>query len=138
MTKYTLFALTPVALLLLPGTVKTQARQHYSRESPAGLRLHHLTAEPATFRGVARQFGRMTSEEQRQSQLRLDDLALIENLDFSSGVIEAEIAGAPTPGAFGADAFYLRPTNGRAEDRAWRNRIGLTKVDATPRPKPQP
>ncbi len=51
MTKSTLFALTPVALRLLPGTVRTQARQHYSLESPAGLRLHNLTAEPATFRG---------------------------------------------------------------------------------------
>jgi len=158
---------------------------------------------------AARQFERMTPEEQGQSQLRLDHLALIENLDFSSAVIEGEIAGAPAPGTFeGArgfvgiafrvkannthDAFYLRPTNGRAEDQARRNRsvqyirtgpalrprsrtagadrhgvksgayakgavalwvdpgtvapfrnltvewaIGLTKADATPRPKPQ-
>src|SRR5262249_34374578 len=59
--------------------------------------------------------------------------------DFQSGVIEAEIAGAPAPGAAeGArgfvgiafrvqpdlqtyDAFYLRPTNGRADDQLRRN-----------------
>ena len=64
---------------------------------------------------------------------------MIEGPDFSSGTIEAEIAGAVRPGAAGAprgfvgiafrlqkdmktyDAFYLRPTNGRAEDQERRN-----------------
>jgi hypothetical protein len=66
-------------------------------------------------------------------------LVWIENVDFSSGVIEAEIAGALAPGAASDargfvgiafrvhedlqtyDAFYLRPTNGRAEDQERRN-----------------
>jgi hypothetical protein len=66
-------------------------------------------------------------------------LALIDGVEFSSGVIEAEIAGAPAPGApegargfvglafrvrpdlAASDAFYLRPTNGRAEDQERRN-----------------
>jgi hypothetical protein len=66
-------------------------------------------------------------------------LATIAGSTFSSGVIEAEIAGAPAPGAGeGArgfvgiafrsqddmktyDAFYLRPTNGRADDQERRN-----------------
>jgi hypothetical protein len=64
---------------------------------------------------------------------------VIDGLEFSNGVIEAEIAGVPAPGAGeGArgfvgiafrlqpdmrtyDAFYLRPTNGRAEDQERRN-----------------
>jgi hypothetical protein len=68
-----------------------------------------------------------------------EQLAVIETGEFSSGVIEAEIAGAPGPGAAqGArgfvgiafrlqpdgktyDAFYLRPTNGRADDQERRN-----------------
>ena len=94
-----------------------------------------MTAEPATLEG--------------KKGLRLtlapgaspagEQLAVIEKLEFSSGVIEAEIAGAPAPGAAeGArgfvgiafrlqpddktyDAFYLRPTNGRAEDQERRN-----------------
>jgi len=64
---------------------------------------------------------------------------VIEGSDFSSGTIEAEIAGALAPGATGGargfvgiafrlqkdlktyDAFYLRPTNGRADDQERRN-----------------
>jgi hypothetical protein len=74
-----------------------------------------------------------------EQQSRLEQLAVIEGTDFSNGVIEAEIAGAPAPdapsGARGFvgiafrvqpdnrayDAFYLRPTNGRAEDQERRN-----------------
>ena len=77
----------------------------------------------------------MTPEE----QARVAQLAAIDGLDFANGVIEAEIAGAPAPGApDGArgfvgiafrlhtdmrtyDAFYLRPTNGRADDQERRN-----------------
>jgi hypothetical protein len=68
-----------------------------------------------------------------------EQLAVIDGTDFSNGVIEAEIAGAPAPGAPpGArgfvgiafrvrpdhrtyDAFYLRPTNGRADEQLRRN-----------------
>lgn len=71
---------------------------------------------------------------------RIDHLALVEGLDFTNGTIEVSIAGAPAPGsgAGGArgfvgvafrvqpdnrtyDAFYLRPTNGRADDQERRN-----------------
>jgi hypothetical protein len=63
----------------------------------------------------------------------VEQLAVIDGLDFDNGVIQGEIAGGPKPGAFaGARGFvgqafrlqndtrpyhvsYLRPTNGRAE-----------------------
>jgi hypothetical protein len=66
-------------------------------------------------------------------------LAIIANSDFTDGEIEAEIAGQPRPGAGeGArgfvgiafrvqpggskyECFYLRPTNGRADDQVRRN-----------------
>jgi hypothetical protein len=66
-------------------------------------------------------------------------LIQIEKSDFSDGVIEAEVAGSLAPGAGTEargfvgiafrvqedaatyDAFYLRPTNGRAEDQERRN-----------------
>jgi hypothetical protein len=82
-----------------------------------------------------RRLQQMAPEERAQ----LEQLASIEGLDLSNGVIEAEIAGVPAPGAQeGArgfvgvafrlqkdmrtyDAFYLRPTNGRAEDQERRN-----------------
>jgi hypothetical protein len=68
-----------------------------------------------------------------------ETMAVVEGLEFGNGVIEAEIAGAVKPGAAeGArgfvgiafrlqgdmktyDAFYLRPTNGRADDQVRRN-----------------
>ncbi len=71
--------------------------------------------------------------------MQVEELAPIEGLNFASGIIDVEIAGAPAPGApEGArgfvgiafrlqndmrtyDAFYLRPTNGRAEDQERRN-----------------
>jgi hypothetical protein len=84
-----------------------------------------------------------TTPEQREAALKAnqyeEQLALVEGVAFGNGTIEAEIAGAPRAGAGeGArgfvgiafrvsddlktyDAFYLRPTNGRAEDQIRRN-----------------
>ena len=71
--------------------------------------------------------------------IQVEQLAPLTGLDFSNGIIQAEIAGAPAPdapeGARGFvgiafrlqsdmrtfDAFYLRPTNGRADDQERRN-----------------
>jgi hypothetical protein len=68
-----------------------------------------------------------------------EQLAIVEGVEFGNGRIEAEIAGAPGAaageGARGFvgiafrvqgdlrtyDAFYLRPTNGRADDQVRRN-----------------
>src|SRR5512145_1138877 len=114
--------------------------------SAEGLRLHNVSAEPATLHGrqglrltisadAARRFASMTAEQQAQ----MEELAIVDGLEFASGVIETEVAGAVAPGAAeGArgfvgiafrlsndlrtyDAFYLRPTNGRAEDQERRN-----------------
>ena len=79
----------------------------------------------------------MTPEARNQA--RIEQLARIKDVEFSNGVIEVEVAGAPAPdapeGARGFvgvafrlrpdsetyDAFYLRPTNGRADDQERRN-----------------
>jgi hypothetical protein len=144
-TRSAVVALTTTASLLLPGVASAQAK-HYPLESVDGLRLHNVTAEPVTYQGkrglrvtiaeeAVRRLQRMAPEERTQ----FEQLASIEGLDFSNCVIEAEMAGAPAPGAQeGArgfvgvafrlrndmqtyDAFYLRPTNGRAEDQERRN-----------------
>jgi hypothetical protein len=70
---------------------------------------------------------------------RLDHLAVVDGVTFTNGVIEVELAGEPGPGAAGGargfvgvafrvqpdmrtyDCFYLRPTNGRADDQERRN-----------------
>jgi hypothetical protein len=69
-----------------------------------------------------------------------EQLAILKNSDFKNGTIEIEVSGQPLPGANeGArgfiglafrvqqtdsvryECFYLRPTNGRAEDQLRRN-----------------
>ncbi len=135
------------AALLVPTFAARQAG-HYPLASAAGLRLHNVVAEPAVLQGkkglqvrmseeTVRRFKELTPEQQAAEQARVGQYAVIEGLEFDNGVIEAEIAGAPAPGApAGArgfvgiafrmqnntcDVFYLRPTNGRAEDQERRN-----------------
>jgi hypothetical protein len=139
-------ALIAFTALLLPGVVSSQQARKFPLESATGLRLNNVTAEPATLDGKRglrvtisaeglRRFEEMTPEQRNL----FEPLAVIEGLEFASGVIEAEIAGTPGPaageGARGFvgiafrlqpdmrtyDAFYLRPTNGRAEDQERRN-----------------
>jgi len=77
-------------------------------ESPAGLRLHNVSATPATLQGrkglrvelsdeTRRTLQAMTPEEQQKAAASGlgEQLAVIEASDFGDGVIEAEIAGAP-------------------------------------------
>ena len=71
-----------------------------------------------------------------------DTFAFVPGLDFHDGTIELDVAGSLLPGAppdargfigiafridaerggFASEGFYIRPTNGRAEDQVRRNR----------------
>jgi hypothetical protein len=71
----------------------------------------------------------------------MDTFAFVPGLDFRDGTIEVDVAGSPLsnapPGArgfiglafridmkggsFACEGFYVRPTNGRAEDQVRRN-----------------
>lgn len=149
---------------LISAGASGQTRR-YPLESAEGLRLEHVSAEPASLLGKKglrltlsdatrrrlADFDKMTPVE-REKALRpeerarlgrglpflLEQLAVIQDLEFSNGVIEVEMAGAPEPGAAESargfvgivfrlqgietyDTFYLRPTNGRAEDQLRRN-----------------
>jgi hypothetical protein len=102
------------------------------------LTLHNVAVASATLQGKSGV--RVTiSEAARRQQAPLEQLASVTGLEFSNGVIEVEVAGAPAPdapeGARGFvgiafrlqpdnrtyDAFYIRPTNGRADDQERRN-----------------
>jgi hypothetical protein len=125
-----------VALLCSEGAAGQGKR--YPLTSADGLTLQNVRAEPATLQNKTG-LRVIASEEAARAQQEIDELAIIDGLEFSNGTIEAEIAGAPAPGAFeGArgfvgiafrvqadrktyDAFYLRPTNGRADDQERRN-----------------
>ncbi len=70
---------------------------------------------------------------------RVNHLALVDGLEFANGTIEVDLAGEPSAGASGGargfvgvafrvqpdratyDCFYLRPTNGRADEQDRRN-----------------
>ncbi len=135
-----------VAGALLAQSASAQQGKRWSLESAAGLRLHNVSAAPAVLDGrkglkvaLAEEAARRMAGPSAGAQAQVEQLAVVEGLEFGNGVIDAEIAGAPAPGAGeGArgfvgvafrvqadmktyDAFYLRPTNGRAEDQERRN-----------------
>jgi len=140
----TYFRLTMVAtavMLSLTAGAWAQAKS-YALETVNGLTLINAKAELVTHEG--RKGLRVTLSDEAQRNMKPDSgevnpLAVIQDLEFSNGVIEAEISGAPAPGSGeGArgfvgiafrmqkdhrtyDAFYLRPTNGRADDQVRRN-----------------
>ena len=153
-----LVAATVAALATsLAATSAAHAQAHaapqghrYPLQAADGLRLHNVTAEPVTYAGRRGLRVRIADEAQRRvaalpidDQTQLEPLAVLAGTDFTDGVIEAEVAGAPAPGAAGGargfvgiafrvrpdsagapttyDAFYLRPTNGRADDQERRN-----------------
>ena len=133
------------ALATFSPVALTAPMQEYPLVTVEGLRLHNVQAKPATLenkRGLLVTFagdGKGPRPSLADQPTPFETLAVIEGTDFTNGVIEAEIAGAPAPGAPEAsrgfvgiafrvqpdlktyDAFYLRPTNGRADDQVRRN-----------------
>jgi hypothetical protein len=119
--------------------------QRHPLVSTERLRPHHVQVDAATHAGrrgvrvVVADSARGRIEGVPAGQERLETLAVVEGTDLGDGVIELEVAGAPAPGAGGGargfvgvafrvqpdlrtyDAFYLRPTNGRADDQERRN-----------------
>jgi hypothetical protein len=116
-------------------------------ESTEQLRTYNVVAEPAVLQGRRGIRVTMSADAQQRyqnmsedQQAQFDQLVVIDGSHFTDGVIEAEIAGAPATGAGSwargfvglafrvsadlrtYDAFYLRPTNGRAAEQERRNR----------------
>jgi hypothetical protein len=97
-------------------------------------RLSKVNAEPVTYKG--RQALKVTDAATGEAE---DRLVVFAGTQLKNGAIEVELAGEPAAGAGGGargfvgiafhvapdlskfEAFYLRPTNGRAEDQVRRN-----------------
>jgi hypothetical protein len=91
----------------------------------------NVKSEAVTFKG--KQALRLTALAAKDGEMML----VLPETQFEDGVIEVELAGEPGPGASGGargftgiafrwaegryECFYLRPTNGRAEDQERRN-----------------
>jgi hypothetical protein len=132
------------AALFAPGAFAQS--QVNKLDTAKGLTLHNITATPASLQGkrglkvtVSDDLKKQLRDQPIGQQSQAETLGVLDGLQFGDGVIEAEIAGEPAPdapeGARGFvgiafrvqadlktyDAFYLRPTNGRAEDQVRRN-----------------
>ncbi len=124
-------------LLVNPILPKCAAEtKTYPLDSLEGLKLHNVRAEPATYKG--RKAIHVTEVPVR-GQAGEDRLVIVGGAEFRNGVLEVEVAGRPGPGAMEQargfigvafrvapdvskfECFYLRPTNGRAEDQVRRN-----------------
>jgi hypothetical protein len=105
-------------------------------DSTDGLELVNAKAELVTYRGQrAVHLIPLAGHESGDDGM----LAILTGSDFKDGTIEVEVAGTPRPGAPSdargfigvlfrvqahgerAENFYLRPTNGRADDQLRRN-----------------
>jgi hypothetical protein len=102
------------------------------------LELHHVTAASVRYRDSPALEVRLTGPYRGPDT---DTFAFIPGLDFHDGTIEVDVAGSVLPGSlsgargfigiafridgaggsFSSEGFYIRPTNGRAEDQVRRN-----------------
>ena len=104
--------------------------QSFPLQTTDSLVPHKTTISPVVYRDL--KSIRVTGDGDQ-------NLVLISGIEFSNGTIDVEMAGAPGAGASATargfvgvafrvakdasrfEAFYLRPTNGRAEDQVRRN-----------------
>ena len=108
--------------------------RHVAVETGKGLELVHVVPQTVTYKGHSAL--RLVETSERYNG---DAVALIGDLSFGDGVIEADLAGLPGAGsdnsargfvgiafrsaahAASFECFYIRPTNGRADDQLRRN-----------------
>jgi len=117
--------------------VTVAARAQSVSLSATLLKPHNVKVEQAMYKG--KQAVRVSDAMKPGDEGRDDRIAILTNASFRDGTLDAQIAGEPGPGAFeGArgfvgiafrvspdasrfECFYLRPTNGRADDQVRRN-----------------
>jgi len=129
--------LLALGAMWLPAVSNAQAVR-YPLTSVEGLAPHNVVAEPARLQG--KKGVKVTATPLTvPAGTAVETMAVVSGLEFGNGTIEVEISGAVRAGApEGArgfvgiafrvqgdlktyDAFYLRPTNGRADDQVRRN-----------------
>jgi hypothetical protein len=122
----------------VPAQEPKSSASTYRFDSLDNLEVFNLKAEPATYRGK-RSLHLLQSTAEPPTDPHKDPIAILKGSDFQDGTIEAEIAGAPRQGArpdirgfvgiafrsqdHGSrfECFYVRFTNGRADDQLRRN-----------------
>lgn len=99
---------------------------------------HNVTVEAVRYGGSDALEIRLTGSYRGPD---MDTFAFVPGVDFHNGTIEVDVAGSPLPnappgargfvgvafridaegGRFSCEGFYIRPTNGRADDQVRRN-----------------
>ncbi len=124
-----------IAALSAAAVPLASVGQSVALDSLEGLRLHNVSAETSVHDNRAALHVTDTGLEGANE----DKLVIVNELQFHDGVIELSLAGAPESSAGAAargfvgvafrisedasafESFYLRPTNGRADDQLRRN-----------------
>jgi hypothetical protein len=127
-------------MLISVAVASLLAAQSFSLQSTDGLTLRNVKAQADSYKG--RKALRVAAEGAENG------LAILAGPEFQDGTIEVDLAGEPGPGANSQargfvgvafrvapeaakfELFYLRPTNGRAEDQERRNHA--TQYDSFP------
>lgn len=126
----------PIPLLYLLA-VSLLAQGPVTLDDPSKLKPNNVEIQTGAFEG---QSALQVKDASVNAQEGVEDrLVVIPGVTFKNGTIELELAGEPGPGAAGQargftgiafrvapdlskyECFYLRPTNGRADDQVRRN-----------------
>ena len=133
----TMLAMLACAVVIVNATAPSAQTAPQSKPFPldsvSGLTLHGVQADAVEHRG------QKAVRLQELNEVRNEAIAILNGVAFTDGVIEVEVAGAPRagapegsrgfigiafrvrPDAARMECFYLRPTNGRADDQLRRN-----------------
>jgi len=116
-------------MLISVAAASLLAAQSFPLQSTEGLTFRNVKAQPDSYKG----------RKALRAEASDNGLAILGGTEFQDGTIEVDLAGEPKDGAnsqargfvgvafrMAPDAakfelFYLRPTNGRAEDQERRN-----------------
>jgi hypothetical protein len=128
-----ILALTLLAARNPASSAAAPSARTYDLDGPSGLLLKNVAAEAKEHEG--RKAVRIVEAPGAEGET----IALLPDSDFGDGTLEVELAGRPAAGApetsrgfvgiafrvdpasLAYECFYLRPTNGRAEDQLRRN-----------------
>ena len=131
-----LISLLCATLSIVAARTPAVQAQTISLDAMDQLKLVNVKAEKVTFKGRK---ALRVSDPAAVGTGDQEQLVILSKTDFQDGIIEVDLAGEPGPNAgegargfvgiafrVAADAsrfecFYLRPTNGRAEDQVRRN-----------------
>jgi len=127
-----LLAAGALAMLTIPVGAATRPGR-FAVESGEGLEFVHVVSKTVTYQG------HRALQVVKDKNSSGSAVALLTGSEFADGTIDADIAGQPaagsdagargfvgiafrsTPHADAFECFYLRPTNGRADDQLRRN-----------------